>query len=123
MRNLALEFREQVFRSLPGQPHIDGVGAQLDLIAPLNLPPRPDVDLLESAVVVPSLEDAAPCQIGQIYLALLAVGERNKYPIIWQRLNRNWPNHNFPLIGLKSSPTSQGGNFRSTTRGSRFRSP
>jgi hypothetical protein len=64
MARLTLEVREKLFGGFPRQPEINGIGTQLDLLAPPNLPAGAQVDACEKLLVLPRLEDALAGEIG-----------------------------------------------------------
>jgi hypothetical protein len=97
MARLAVELREKLRGGFPRQPEIYGIGAQLDLLAPPNLPAGAKMDACEKPLVIPCLEDALAHEIGQVHSTVCAVRKRDPDSVIGQRTNRNRPNHNVTL--------------------------
>lgn len=66
--------RKQVFRLFAGYLQIDGVRAQVDLIAPGELVARADVNGAKLAGVVPKREHTLACQVRQIDNSFYPIG-------------------------------------------------
>jgi hypothetical protein len=64
MTRLTFELGEKLFGGFPRQPEINGIGTQLELLAPPNLPAGAQMDACEKLLVLPCLEDALAGEIG-----------------------------------------------------------
>ena len=79
------ETREYLFRFLSGDLHVQGIRAEIHVIAPTNFAACTDRDLLEGTLVVPQIKNTLADEMGQIHDAVNTVRVSEPESVIRKR--------------------------------------